>query len=121
MFSCEFREISKNTFFTEHLWATASDGKTFRFLWLCYNICTITYAICTLHNIAMETSAKEHNMKFRRTRKDITTKENFQKNKLESTRLPPPGAETVFMYSWVSEHNCYVKLDYIVTEKKRNM
>ena len=47
----------------------------------------------------METSAKEHNMKFRRTRKDITTKENFQKNKLESTRLPPPGAETVFMYS----------------------
>ena len=24
MFSCEFGEISKNTFFTEHLWATAS-------------------------------------------------------------------------------------------------
>ena len=24
VFSCEFREISKNTFFTEHLWATAS-------------------------------------------------------------------------------------------------
>ena len=24
MFSCEFCEISKNTFFTEHLWATAS-------------------------------------------------------------------------------------------------
>ena len=23
-FSCEFSEISKNTFFTEHLWATAS-------------------------------------------------------------------------------------------------
>ena len=23
MFSCEFCEISKNTFFTEHLWATA--------------------------------------------------------------------------------------------------
>ena len=25
VFSCEFCEISKNTFFTEHLWATASD------------------------------------------------------------------------------------------------
>ena len=25
MFSCEFCEISKNTFFTEHVWATASD------------------------------------------------------------------------------------------------
>ena len=24
MLSCEFCEISKNTFFTEHLWATAS-------------------------------------------------------------------------------------------------
>ena len=24
MFSCEFCEISKNNFFTEHLWATAS-------------------------------------------------------------------------------------------------
>ena len=24
MFSCEFCEILKNTFFTEHLWATAS-------------------------------------------------------------------------------------------------
>ena len=23
MFSCELREISKNTFFIEHLWATA--------------------------------------------------------------------------------------------------
>ena len=24
MFSCEFCEISKNTFFTEHLWTTTS-------------------------------------------------------------------------------------------------
>ena len=24
VFSCEFCEISKNTFFTEHVWATAS-------------------------------------------------------------------------------------------------
>ena len=26
VFSCEFCEISKNTVFTEHLWATASAG-----------------------------------------------------------------------------------------------
>ena len=25
MFSCEFCEISKNTFYTEHLWTTASE------------------------------------------------------------------------------------------------
>ena len=25
VFSCDFCEISKNTFFTEHLWTTASD------------------------------------------------------------------------------------------------
>ena len=32
MFSCEFCEISKNTFFTEHLWTTASSplGKDFQ-------------------------------------------------------------------------------------------
>ena len=28
VFSCEFREISKNTFFTEHVWATASGSLT---------------------------------------------------------------------------------------------
>ena len=27
VFSCEFCEIFKNTFFTEHLWVTASDGR----------------------------------------------------------------------------------------------
>ena len=27
VFSCEFNEISKNTFFTEHLWVTASKKK----------------------------------------------------------------------------------------------
>ena len=32
MFSCEFCKISKNTFFTEHLWATASE--IFRLIWL---------------------------------------------------------------------------------------
>ena len=26
MFSCEFCKVSKNTFFTEYLWMTASDG-----------------------------------------------------------------------------------------------
>ena len=26
VFSCEFYEISKNVFFTEHLWATASEN-----------------------------------------------------------------------------------------------
>ena len=26
VFSCEFFEISKNTFFKEHLWMTASEG-----------------------------------------------------------------------------------------------
>ena len=26
VFSCEFSEISKNTFFTNHLWATASES-----------------------------------------------------------------------------------------------
>ena len=31
VFSCEFCEISKNTFFTEHLWATASVYQTFLF------------------------------------------------------------------------------------------
>ena len=28
MFSCEFCEISKNTFFTEYVWATASVTET---------------------------------------------------------------------------------------------
>ena len=30
VFSSEFCEISKNTFFTEHLWATASESWKFR-------------------------------------------------------------------------------------------
>ena len=30
VFSCDFYEISKNTFFTEHVWATASCGKKLR-------------------------------------------------------------------------------------------
>ena len=39
MFSCEFCEIFKNTFFTEHLWTTASevkDKRLFTFLRLFY-------------------------------------------------------------------------------------
>ena len=31
VFSCEFCEISKNTFFTEHLWETASDVTSLMF------------------------------------------------------------------------------------------
>ena len=27
VFSCEFGEISKNAFFTEHFWATASENR----------------------------------------------------------------------------------------------
>ena len=36
LFSCEFCEISKNTFFTEHLWTTASKivlGKIYAKQW----------------------------------------------------------------------------------------
>ena len=31
VFSCEFGEISKNTFFTEHPWATASESNYWQF------------------------------------------------------------------------------------------
>ena len=31
MFSCEFYEICKNTFFTEHLWATPSENGEYHF------------------------------------------------------------------------------------------
>ena len=34
VFSCEFSEISKNTFFVEHLWATASEYKILADGWL---------------------------------------------------------------------------------------
>ena len=34
VFSCEVSEISKNTFFTEHLWATASGSS----IWFDWNI-----------------------------------------------------------------------------------
>ena len=36
VFSCEFSEISKNTFFTEHLWATASV-----IIWIFADICIV--------------------------------------------------------------------------------
>ena len=35
VFSCKFCEISKNTFFTEYIWMTAS--KNFRFIWRCHS------------------------------------------------------------------------------------
>ena len=34
VFSCEFCEISKNTFFTEHLWTTVSEWKNFECLYV---------------------------------------------------------------------------------------
>ena len=33
VFSCEFCEISKNIFFTEHLWTTASEDKFGEIIW----------------------------------------------------------------------------------------
>ena len=36
VFSCEFCEISKNTFFTEHLWTTASDITSILWSYVCY-------------------------------------------------------------------------------------
>ena len=35
VFSCEFYEISKNNFFTEHLWTTASVYKLWRKPYVC--------------------------------------------------------------------------------------
>ena len=35
MFSCEFWEISKNTFLTEHLWATASESSYWQISVVC--------------------------------------------------------------------------------------
>ena len=39
-FSCEFCEISKSTFFTEHIWTTASKKMTFR-LWFSWRFSEI--------------------------------------------------------------------------------
>ena len=36
VFSCEFCEISKNTFFTEHLWTTASNCRLTEFIEFIY-------------------------------------------------------------------------------------
>ena len=33
VFSCEFCEISKNIYFTEHLWITASSNSTMQSRW----------------------------------------------------------------------------------------
>ena len=33
VFSCEFYEISKNTFFTEHFWTTASGESNLKEVW----------------------------------------------------------------------------------------
>ena len=44
VFSCEFCEISKNTFFTEHLWATASERA--KSVAITYSFSSCTYRIC---------------------------------------------------------------------------
>ena len=36
VFSCEFCEITKNTYFTEHIWVIASRAKDIWYLFLCY-------------------------------------------------------------------------------------
>ena len=52
VFSCEFFEISKNSFFTEHLWTTASKNKPFILLILFYIIYrelkVVVWCFCTL-------------------------------------------------------------------------
>ena len=49
MFSCEFYEISKNTFFTEHLWLTAS--KLGSDLLLLIEICTLKIFFCLVYHV----------------------------------------------------------------------
>ena len=41
VFSCEFCEISKNTFFTEHLWTTASVSMGSQITLVCNNSCNL--------------------------------------------------------------------------------
>ena len=45
MFSYEFDEISKNTFFTEHLWTTASELT----VWI--HDCLLSLAFSSSHNM----------------------------------------------------------------------
>ena len=47
VFSCEFCEISKNTFFTEHLWTTASNCRLTEFIEFIY---WTIYFGCLCHN-----------------------------------------------------------------------
>ena len=67
MFSCESREISENTFFTEYLWATASwnraafwknimevkvtNEKRMNFLWICIKFIFDLLHLFTLHKL----------------------------------------------------------------------
>ena len=50
VFSCEFCEISKNTFFTEHVWATAS--KKIQFI-------SILYIALVMHECASQYDGRE--------------------------------------------------------------
>ena len=56
VFSCEFCEISKNTFFTEHFWATASIiNKISPFADLRHGLKHIFYISCFLDNLLLLT------------------------------------------------------------------
>ena len=46
MFSCEFCEISKNTLFKEHLWATACE-----YLIKPFNFLTVTQSLLQFHEM----------------------------------------------------------------------
>ena len=58
VFSCEFCELSKNTFFIEHLWATASDytvlGTLISDCYICYNPNAIFYTILSQNKFSLK-------------------------------------------------------------------
>ena len=59
VFSCEFCEISKNTFFTEHIWMAAS--KKFRFIWMAkLNTCKFTFEINVIVFFSFVSDASHH-------------------------------------------------------------
>ena len=63
VFSCEFCEISKNTFFTEHLWTTASAGeflKSLRYRSRSHQTCSIKKVFLKFsQNSLKDTCARE--------------------------------------------------------------
>ena len=47
--SCEFCEISKNTFFTEHLWATASKTMILVVVFQFVDLWNLVYMLCVIY------------------------------------------------------------------------